>query len=538
MTRDRKPSLWSWRELALSALSGALLVLSFPDYDLSALAWLAPAPLLLAIKRSGRMGALLSAFTTGMIFETGSQWWVGQLDGFNALNSFLLVVQQASYLVVFGLGANLLHRRIPEWDVLTFPSLWVLVEYVHAEFAFLALPFGILGYSQYTVLPVARLAAWTGVYGVSFLLVAASALLAELAHLWLSASVPGSVGRQPLRRFAMPTATLGALVLLLSSSLVSGSPTRAEGGSGRIKVAVVQAGVYQSSSQDPARALSILESYARISLEAAETRPDLIAWPASSVPGMLPRSRKLVQALSSLARRTETFLLVGASGYDKLQHAHTGRRYANSVFLFSPAGTIAGRYDKVRLLPFDEYLPLREHVPWPSWIAFSNFEDAEPGEERTIFAADGARFGVGICWENLFPETVRTMTARGIGFFVGMTNEGFTDSASAHHQMLAMYVFRAIENGLALVRPATTGISALIEPSGRIVARLDVAPPGGKAPEGFLVGEIPLSTGGTFYSRHGNWFPALLSGLLIALLAVRWVRGPRSSTGVLPGPSR
>ena len=156
-----------------------------------------------------------------------------------------------------------------------------------------------------------------------------------------------------------------------------------------------------------------------------------------------------------VARKSSSFLLVGAGSYDKFnQKMREAQRVSNSAFLFSPQGKITGRYDKIRLVPFDEYLPLRGYMRWPSWITNSKMTDYLPGKKLTVFKMGQTRFGVLICWENLFPDLFREMTAKGVDFMVSMTNETFINipSPSAHYQMLAMNVFRAIENRVSILQ--------------------------------------------------------------------------------------
>ena len=146
--------------------------------------------------------------------------------------------------------------------------------------------------------------------------------------------------------------------------------------------------------------------------------------PSSSVPAYLPYDKSYVRAIAHVARESQASLLVGSSGREKLQNpVQDAKRVANSAFLFSPAGDIVGRYDKILLLPFDEYLPFRGVVPWPSWLANPAVFDFEPGQETMLFNVRDARFSVLICWENLFTELFRATAGRGVDFIVSMTNE-------------------------------------------------------------------------------------------------------------------
>jgi apolipoprotein N-acyltransferase len=158
--------------------------------------------------------------------------------------------------------------------------------------------------------------------------------------------------------------------------------------------------------------------------------------------------------------------------------------------------------------------------------------DSLPGKEKTVFRTDKARFGVLICWENMFPELFREMAAQGVDFMVGMTNEAFIGkSPVGHYQMFALYVLRAVENHVSLVRTSSTGVSAIVDPNGRITTR--VRDPKGRDVdvEALAVGSVPLTAERTFYTRHGDWFVYLLFALLTGFVAAGILSGRREPAG-------
>jgi apolipoprotein N-acyltransferase len=521
------------RDPALVGSSAALLILAFPPFDLSLVAWVALVPLILVVRRSGRGRAAGYAFCCGFVFLSSLWWWLlvpwwNGGDGGNPLQGplgFLVVTGLvALYLGAFGLGARWLMRRLPGWSVLSLPTLWVLLEYERSHPTFAAIPFGVLGYSQHAVPGVARLASVTSVYGVSFLLLAANALVAEVVHGYLTRTA--ETGRPPRTTpLLVSTATFVMLAVLWSASLLP-PPQSARAGDARVlKVALVQAPV-PSSVVDPRERILVFRRYEELSLRAARESADLIVWPSSTVGAGIPADRPLVLMLSELARRTRAFLLVGSAGQDKTRAgpARWEDAPANSAFLFSPEGRIVGHYDKIRLLPFDEYLPLRRYVGWPPWIASIVETDARAGAEPTVFVADGRRFGVQICYENFFPGDFRRVVARDVDFMVGMTNEEYIASPAIHRQHAAMYLFRSIENRIPMLRTSTTGLSGVIDSSGRVVAKVDGRSPEGD-PEGYLVASVTLEPGGSLYSRYGDWFIVFLLALLASLAALAWARG-------------
>jgi apolipoprotein N-acyltransferase len=294
-----------------------------------------------------------------------------------------------------------------------------------------------------------------------------------------------------------------------------------KGNISNLKVGIVQGNILLNDLDDLKYRKKVFQKYRRLTSAVSDFNPEFIAWPSSSVPGKIPANRFLVRLLSNLAQETRSFLLIGSSGYDKLNpEERKSKKAANSAFLFSPQGEIVGRYDKIMLLPFDEYLPLRGYMKWPSWIINSDWVDAQPGKELTIFNMDNVRFGVMICWENYFPDLFRKMAAKGVDFMVSMTNEGFSENPSPHYQILALNVFRAIENHVSIVRTASTGVSAIVDPTGIITAKVEDRNKNDVNVEGYIVGKIPLSRQRSFYNRHGDWF--VYSLLVVFIIFIFW----------------
>jgi apolipoprotein N-acyltransferase len=320
-------------------------------------------------------------------------------------------------------------------------------------------------------------------------------------------------------------------VLALAAGLVgraSLGAAPAAGSPGELRVVAVQGGVHRPESGSQAERVELVERYRRMSREASATPPDLVVWPEASFPAAIPADAGALRALGAITSELHAPLLLAASGADKSERSRSPRRAAaNSAFLVEPGGRLRGRYDKVRLLPFNEYVPLRGVVPWPDWIA-PELVDAVPGREWTRFELDRYRFAVLICWENLFPHDFRR-ASEGADFVVSLTNEAFTRSAVAHRQLLDMNRFRAIESGVWVVRAATTAESALIAPSGDLVARLPGAGGGGADAFGALAAGFTPAVEPTLYARLGDWLVALQALLLPAAVAGRCGRKFRAS---------
>ena len=190
----------------------------------------------------------------------------------------------------------------------------------------------------------------------------------------------------------------------------------------------------------------------------------------------------------------------------------------NSVFLISPEGTIQGFHHKIYLLPFAEYLPHREDWPWPQHLA-AQAGNFIPGRECKIFELNGVKFGVVICWENIFPDLVRQFVARGAEFIVNVTNEAWFGDTAASRQFVMMSVFRAVENRVTVARATNTGISCVIDPWGRITGMVTNQ---GKClfVEGFLTRPLSLCRQTSFYTRYGEVFAYLNIAISLSLLCL------------------
>jgi apolipoprotein N-acyltransferase len=175
------------------------------------------------------------------------------------------------------------------------------------------------------------------------------------------------------------------------------------------------------------------------------------------------------------------------------------------------------------LLPFGEYLPFKK-LPWPSRIASAwNAGEFEPGSDYTLLSLADVKIAVTICWENIFPNLVREFVKNGADLIVNITNEAWFGDTAAPYQFMAMSVFRAVENRVAIARAANTGISGFIDPVGRILGTV-INNNKEILVEGYLVKDLPLSPPGTFYTKHGDLFAWLCLGVLLVMLSWSFAR--------------
>jgi apolipoprotein N-acyltransferase len=197
--------------------------------------------------------------------------------------------------------------------------------------------------------------------------------------------------------------------------------------------------------------------------------------------------------------------------------------------LIAPNGRIKKQYNKIHLVPFNEYLPLQGKIKWPRWITPLELSFIR-GEEYTLFEVSDAKFGTPICWEGLFPDLFRRFVKAGANFMVNVTNDGFTGRTAAPYQTLAMTVFRAVENRVVVLRASTTGVSCFIGPDGDIVERIQDNAGNDIFVSGILIRDVPLYNAKTFYTMHGDIFAyAAIGVVVLSLLFSLYIRWRRSS---------
>lgn len=341
------------------------------------------------------------------------------------------------------------------------------------------------------LLPIASVA---GVYGLSFIIVLINVALVQV------------VGGAPTRLWSIGLTGAVVLILILSPGLLSPAPTAlstapsASGGSEQeLKVALVQGNIDQALKWDPSMQAATVEQYRRLSLEAAKDAPALIVWPETAVPFFLRYEPVLLGRVLDIAAETGSYLLVGSPDAEPPAAAGSETRYRNSAFLISPKRELLSRYDKMHMVPFGEYIPLKSLLFFVNKLAYG-IGDFEGGRTYTVLNIPGGRFGATICYEAIFPDQVRRYVQDGAEFLVNITNDAWFGRSAAPAQHLAMAVLRAVENRRYLVRAANTGISAIVDPNGRIVRASDIFVPA------VMTDRIRVERTQTFYTRYGDLF--------------------------------
>jgi apolipoprotein N-acyltransferase len=493
----------------LSICSGALLVLSFPAFNYSLLAWFAIVPFHLAIVGRNLKQSLLLSFICGIVFFFGIFQWGLEVSSYLFLHHFLFSLFMGIYIGLVGLLIRVIARRhCFTFSLFAAPFVWVTVEYFRSNIGFLSFPWALLAHSQHLHLSIIQIASIFGTYGVSFMVALFNSAMAATALVLLSRYKKNKSTSFPSVSKRGVIALMGSAFALLFISIFYGQlviPDRNLGDG--IKLSVVQGNIEQSKKWNPKYAGPIMKTYADLTTEASKNQPELIIWPEAATPRVISLDRRIYSQVKQIAMSSGAYILLGSSQHQKFKKKSGHQiKFRNSAFLIYPDSRKENqRYDKIRLLPFGEYLPLKDSVPW-SYINIPDIRSFIAGTEFTVFQFQDFRFGVTICWENIFPDLVRQFVKNGAQFIVNITNEAWFKETAAPYQFLSMSVFRAVENRTYVVRCANTGISCFIDPSGRIIDRVKDATGKDLFVRGVLTGTIMPVDSKTIYTRFGDWF--------------------------------
>jgi apolipoprotein N-acyltransferase len=496
------------RRLAVAVLAGFAMHLAFPRPGWDLLGWVALAPVLvLAVTAPTPRRALLEGWVAGLAFFLPLlRWLTHTMTTFSQMTmpvAVLVLIALAGYLALFwggvAWGLAWLRGRLGVRVLWLAPGLWVAGE-LGRTYLLGGFPWGLLGYVPSRRLLVIQIAAWTGVYGVSALLVVVNTALA-----WATVE----------RRWRAAAAALCLAVVAVGGTLLVGYAHLALADAPTLPITVVQGNIPQAVKWDAGFKAETLRIYGELT-RAAAPGSRLVVWPEAAVPAYVRFEPGVMRWLIDLAAGVRVPLLVGVPDAET-----DGRklRYLNSAFLVDSAG-VRARYDKMHLVPFGEYVPLKRLLFFVEAIA-AEIGDFTPGRQVTILPLEGTPFGTVICYEIIFPGLFRRFVAEGASFMANITNDAWFGDSGGPLQHLAMVPLRAAENRIAIVRAANTGVSAFVLPSGEIQTTLPLGV------RGTLRGEVPLRRGYTFYARFGDVFAYACAAMSAAALAGGLAAGRR-----------
>jgi apolipoprotein N-acyltransferase len=546
-------SLPTFAESSLAIASALFLVLSFPNFDLWWLAWIGMVPLLVVIARAPKTGrAFFLGWFWAIVFFYGSCWWLtypmihyGHLHAWLAYPLLLLpVVLVALFPAMACAGIARIASRFGPAAFFAAPLIWVSFEWLRYEVT--GQLWNALGYSQAFHPLLIQTARWGGVYAVSFLLLTANV---SVAFLWLrlrSGALARPSGRaHSVRRIGalpdgrasapfslgLPVLTLLLVVVVIGAAAWKRSLAQLPPRGVLLPVVAVQPNVPMDGSDDSAATTQLLDRHLELSKQGLRDLPGdvgsvvLVIWPESPMNFSYSRDPHLKEIVSGFARsyprRQRGFLLVNS-----LETTPNGNEH-NSALLINEEGGIVAQYDKIRLMPFGEYVPLPQWLPGASSVR-GIVGEFTPGSSYTLMPLGAIRAGVFICIEAAHPGIARSFTNGGAEVLVNISNDGYLGPTPVMRQHLANAVFRAVENGRPLLRVTNTGISASISPTGEI---RDATPPFEPTVRSWIV-----ATGGsgkTFYTGHGDLFVYACALISLGILFASFVRNPTVREGAV-----
>lgn len=506
--------------MALALLSGVLLALSFPKFGHPACAWLALTPLTVAIVRGpaparpAARRAFFLGLVTGAVYFAGTLYWlVETMTTFGGL-AIPLAAFAASLLVAYlslfpAAYAFVLARLTTSFGTAALaiaPFVWVTTE-LGRQYVWDGFPWALLGYSQATILPVAQLASVTGVYGLSLLL---AAVASAAAFVVVSTGTRRWIVAGSMAAAVALGVVWGALRLRESALLTAGDPVR---------VAVLQANIAQEDKWEPSLADEITNRYLSMTRSAIADGATFVMWPESATPFFFEADLLRGGALRRLARETGTTLLFGSDQIEPVKAepgiTRPSRRLYNAAFLVRPDGSVGGVYRKMHLVPFGEYVPLKNIFFFVGPI-IESLDAFVPGAEPALLPVGSHLASTAICYEVIYPDLMRRFVQNGSELLTTITNDAWYGRSSAAYQHWEQASLRAIEGGRYLARAANTGISGFVDPYGRAIAKTALFE------QAIVVRDVRFLRHRTIYSRIGDLAAWLSLALTIAALLATW----------------
>ncbi len=482
-------------ELILSFLFLVTYALAFPPFSVFFMIFPALLLLFLLVFKFGitRRWLLLLMWVQNLLMIYWISYAISNYGGVSpflgAIPTLLLALYLAIYpLVVLSVAAKLTdHLLFPLYTA----SLWVVADYVRAHFIS-GFPWEIVGYAVFPFRPLMNVADLGGVYLIEFIIILfiSSFFAVRGRKRWIKVSA----------WLLIVSMIYGEIDMMVWDKLI-------EKNNRSVKVGVVQGNIDQSVKWTPSYRNRTIRIYERLTRELAEKGAELVVWPETAVPFYF-QSSFLASGLRKLAKEENIYLLFGSPAY-KFQNGKTV--YTNRAYMLSPDGEVAGYYDKVHLVPFGEYLPLKKYLGFVKKIIPMVGNMGEGDKIEPLPFKDG-KIGVLICYESIFPEITRSMVNRGATLLSNITNDAWFGKTSAPFQHFSMVAFRAVESKRYLIRAANTGISGFVSPTGEIVKWTPIF-----KREAIMttVKEIDFKT---LYTRLGDWIVALSLLFLIIMI--------------------
>lgn len=481
----------------LSLFSGILLIVIQPPVSLFPVAFFALLPLIGSIDKNDLRFSFFSGYVTGVVSYLGLIYWVfiamnrygGISIPLSVLILFLFVLYLSCYTGIAALSCAWLEKRFSVPLYVSFPFVWVLMEYARGSSPY-GFPWSFLAHSQYNFLPFIQIVSITGSYFISFLIVAANTVFFGFR-----------------RRKKVSSVYMVLIAVLFAVTFVYGFVSLADKNDDkpRKNVAIIQGNVRQDVKWDEAFKIVTAKKYIQMTLQSGSSS-DLVVWPETAMPFIFDEEVHLNRYIKDLPSAMNMNLLFGSIS------KNASGRYRNTSYVIGKTGDTIGVYSKVHLVPFGEYTPLVSYLPFLEKLTAAG-GDFVPGDSHAPIKTDIGDIGILICYEGVFPYITNETVRQGAQVLVNLTNDAWYNRTSAPYQHFAFYIFRAIETDRYLLRAANTGISAIIDPKGRVEAKTPIFT------EEVLRGSFAMKDKKTFYVRYGDYF-ILLALIVLAAFAV------------------
>ncbi|MFW6138018.1 MAG: apolipoprotein N-acyltransferase [Spirochaetota bacterium] len=500
--------------ISLAVASALLLLLSFPPFNVNSLGFIALVPLFFLVYNTNLKKTICYGIAGSFLFYCLYLFW---------MNAYLAVIGVGFVTVVYGgwmvlalALINLSARAFPRYRVVLTPFIWIAIEYARS-FGFLGLTFGSIGYTQHNFLRFIQTAEIGGEPLVSFIVVL------------FNAGVAGLVTNLVYNKRILPSSSLPlfACIGLIIFSLVYGSVKIKEPIPQKpsLKLSLVQA-LSSPRIEWSTEKWKTLERLTSLTKKSYQENPDvdLIVWTETAIrtslrPNLIYGTPYHHQ-IERLIQKLGTHFVIGSpdnykvaknpgtlEGAESLSAVYPveGEIWTNSAYFLDPHASIVKKYDKIQLTPFGEHFPLGEKLPFLQKILdkFTDSAGFTPGRKYTVFEQGKLDFSVVICWEGTYSYLIRRFIRNGADFIINISNDMWTGSRAGHFQHFTITKFRAIENRIWFARGGNDGVTAIINPHGRVVKILPIKK------EGYLTGTIGPRARQTFFTRYGNILPRI-----------------------------
>jgi apolipoprotein N-acyltransferase len=479
---------------------------AFAPFSLRFLAFFALVPLFWSIRDAKPGRAFLRGWLFGGLLSAAHLWWLWFLIvPVEPVTRILLDIGVALLFAYLGLFLGLFAWLVRRWGFWAAPLVWPLLEFLRTK-SQLGFPWGLLGYTMTPYIPFIQPASLGGVYLVSAWLV-----LVNLLVFWLVRSIaPRATDQKPRVRTLAWRAVL--LALAFAVPLVF-SAFRVRPTSHWFDVAIIQPNVSPLDKGDWDSRERIQADLARLTRQAAATRPELMLYPETATLVDVTRSSTVGPVIRGLTDSLKTEIFTGTPLFDESRNS-----WHNGAVLIRPGEQpIRQRYYKIRLVPFSEKIPYSDELPAIRKIlGTADMGDWTRGHDYTVFNWSRGTLSALVCFEAIFPDLTREFTRRGSQLLAVVTNDGWFGRLVGAQQHAELAVLRTVENGVPMIRSANNGISFIVDPYGRVLEKTPLFA------QTILAGSVPKPIAPTLYCRLGDLFVLLcLLGLIAGLVVLR-----------------